>query len=89
MPAGTINIITGEQDSLTQILASHMGVDALWYFGDGGGSKMVEKLSISNLKQTWVNDGQEYKWIEPFKELMELPLYKGTQVKNVWIPYGE
>ena len=89
MPAGTINIITGEQDSLTQTLASHMGVDALWYFGDGGGSKMVEKLSISNLKQTWVNDGQEYKWIEPFKELMELPLYKGTQVKNVWIPYGE
>ena len=89
MPAGAINIITGEQDSLTQILASHMGVDALWYFGNGGGSKMVEKLSISNLKQTWVNDGREYKWIEASRDLIESPLYKGTQVKNVWIPYGE
>ena len=66
-----------------------MGVDALWYFGNGGGSKMVEKLSISNLKQTWVNDGREYKWIEASRELIESPLYKGTQVKNVWIPYGE
>ncbi len=89
MPAGAINIITGSQEILTQTLAVHMGVDALWYFGSKEGSKTVEELSISNLKQTWVNDGERYPWLALSKEFRLLSLYKSTQVKNIWVPYGE
>ena len=89
MPAGAINIITGNQELLTQTLALHMGVDGIWYFGSMQGSKNVEELSISNLKQSWVNYGQQYSWFDATKEFRKLPLYKSTQVKNIWIPYGE
>ncbi len=89
MPAGAINIVTGDRRTLTQTLAVHMGVDSLWYFGTKEGSKNVEELSISNLKQTWVNYGQQYPWLKPSREFRTLSLYKATQVKNIWIPYGE
>ncbi len=89
IPGGAINIVTGNKDLLTQTLAIHMGVDGIWYFGSKEGSRSVEELSTSNLKQTWVNYGQQYAWLESSKEFRALPLYKATQVKNIWIPYGE
>ena len=33
VPAGVINIVTGERDELAESLAEHDDVDALWYFG--------------------------------------------------------
>ncbi len=38
LPDGVVNIVTGERDTLCQVLAEHDDVDALWYFGSAAGS---------------------------------------------------
>jgi aldehyde dehydrogenase (NAD+) len=88
VPAGVVNIVTGSRDELSQVLAAHDDVDALWYFGSLPGSAAVEKLSAGNLKRTWVNYGKGRDWSDPSSEGREF-LEEGTQVKNIWVPYGE
>ena len=61
VPPGVINIITGERDALSQVLADHEDVDAIWYFGNAAGSQKVEYTSTSNMKRTWVNYGRSKK----------------------------
>src|SRR5690606_211112 len=43
VPAGVINIVTGDSVTLAKTLAEHDGVDGLWFMGDAGASAMVEK----------------------------------------------
>ena len=88
-PSGSVNIVTGNKDELSETLSMHMQVDGIWYFGSQEGSKKIEENSISNLKQTWVNNGVSYYWSNLPKEIKIKPLYKSTQIKNIWIPYGE
>src|SRR5579884_4112467 len=33
LPDGIVNIVTGERDTLSQVLADHDDVEAMWYFG--------------------------------------------------------
>ena len=54
LPGGVVNIVTGEADALTQTLAEHDGVDALWRAGGGEGDKAAEEASAGNLKSTWM-----------------------------------
>jgi aldehyde dehydrogenase (NAD+) len=89
LPGGVINIVTGERDALAKVLADHDGVDAMWYFGPKAGSKMVELESIGNMKQTWVNDGRTRDWFDPAQSEGREFLRHATQVKNIWVPYGE
>merc|ERR1719261_600060 len=42
LPAGVVNIITGDRDHLTLSLVDHQNVDAMWYFGSAEGSKVIE-----------------------------------------------
>src|SRR5271170_3365936 len=63
MPAGVVNIVTGERDSLAKTLAEHDDVAAHWYFGSAEGSAAVEKASAGNLKATWVNYGRAIDWL--------------------------
>lgn len=89
VPGGVINIVTGDRDTLTKTLAEHDAVDSLWYFGTHEGSAFVEAASITNLKQTWVNYGYARDWaISEQAEGREF-LRRATQVKNIWVPYGE
>jgi aldehyde dehydrogenase (NAD+) len=85
VPAGVVNIVTGPRDELAKVLAEHADVDALWYFGSAEGSAMVERASVSNLKQTWVGHGRPLDLGRA--DLREL-LRHATQVKNIWVPYG-
>ena len=55
VPAGIVNIVTGEANVLTKTLAEHDGVDAVWYVGDADGAAQVEALSAGNLKATWTS----------------------------------
>ena len=55
VPAGVVNIVTGEANALAKTLAEHDGVDALWYVGDAAGAAQVEALSAGNLKATWAS----------------------------------
>ncbi len=88
IPAGVVNILTGPQDDLAEALARHMDVDAVWSFGAGSLSRLVERHSASNLKRTWVNNGMARDWTGRDGEGRAF-LQQATEVKNVWVPYGE
>jgi aldehyde dehydrogenase (NAD+) len=89
VPAGVVNIVTGERDVLAKTLAEHDDVGALWYVGSEAGSAMVERSSVGNLKATWVNGGRSVDWSDPAKGQGRDYLRRATQVKNIWVPYGE
>ena len=89
MPGGVLNIVTGDQNALTKTLSEHAGVDAMWHFGDRTGATAVEKASIVNLKQTWVSGGKARDWFDAKQAAGPEFLRHSTQVKNIWIPYGE
>ncbi|MDH5433335.1 MAG: aldehyde dehydrogenase family protein [Gammaproteobacteria bacterium] len=87
MPAGVVNIITGDKDSLMKVLSEHQQVEGVWYHGSIEGCKMVEMASATNLKRTWVNYGKAFDWYRTGKERQFLR--EACEVKNVWIPYGD
>ena len=89
LPAGVVNIVTGERDTLSQVLADHDDVDAMWYFGPAEGSKRVELASAGNMKRTRVNYGHSRNWLDNVQGEGEEFLRESTQVKNIWVPYGE
>ena len=89
VPAGAINIVTGLPDELARVLASHDDVDGVWYFGSAEISAEVERLSAGNMKRTWVDLGRSRDWTDPRRGGGEEFLEQATQVKNIWIPYGE
>ena len=85
VPGGVINIITGPRLELTEVLAAHYDVDALWYFADDGGGERVERLSAENMKRTWVSNRS---WWDPVPGEGPEFLRHATQPKNIWVPYG-
>jgi aldehyde dehydrogenase (NAD+) len=87
VPAGVVNIVTGPKDSLIKTLAEHDDVDAVWYFGSREGVKAVELASAGNMKRTFA-EFDARAWMESEGEGREF-LREATQVKNIWIPYGE
>src|SRR5690606_28432938 len=87
VPSGVVNIVTGNSTALALTLAEHDGVDGIWFAGTAEGSSMVERASVTNLKQTWTTRGLAYDLADRRFEGDYL-LAKATQVKNVWIPYG-
>jgi aldehyde dehydrogenase (NAD+) len=89
LPGGVVNIVTGKRDELAEILAGHDEVAGLWYVGGAEGSAMVERTSATNLKRTWVNNGLSREWFDPKQGEGPIFLRHATQVKNIWIPYGE
>ncbi|HEV7784047.1 MAG TPA: aldehyde dehydrogenase family protein, partial [Thermoanaerobaculia bacterium] len=89
VPAGVINIVTGNRDALAGVLAAHDDVDCQWYFGSREGSAVVERASIGNLKRTWVSYGHARDWADPEQGAGEEFLRRAVQVKNIWAPFGE
>jgi aldehyde dehydrogenase (NAD+) len=82
VPAGVINIVTGDRDELAKVLAEHDDVDAVWYAGRQDGRAMVERASAGNMKRTWTLAPAG-----PLPAVDEI-LREATQVKNIWVPYG-
>lgn len=89
VPGGVINIVTGDANELVKTLAAHNDVDALWAFGSKELSTQVEKLSIGNLKRTFVDYGLATDWMDVRAAEGPLYLHKAVDVKNIWIPWGE
>jgi aldehyde dehydrogenase (NAD+) len=87
VPGGVVNIVTGYHKELIPTAAEHDGVDALWHFGSAELGVEVERLSVGNLKQTWVESGLD--WLRDPITKPDLLLRHATQVKNVWTPVGE
>jgi aldehyde dehydrogenase (NAD+) len=88
VPAGVVNIVTGDKDSLAKVLAEHDDVDAVWYFGDRDGVRTVELASASNMKRTWAT-WHDRNWLDAASGEGREFLRAATQVKNIWVPYGE
>jgi aldehyde dehydrogenase (NAD+) len=88
LPAGVVNIVTGDRDALAKVLAEHDDVEAMWYFGTREGVKTVELASASNMKRTWAT-WHERNWLDRDEGEGREFLRAATQVKNIWVPYGE
>ena len=86
LPGGVVNIVTGPRDELARTLAAHDDVAAIWYSGDADGTRMVEEESAGNLKVTWSVAHRD--WSGPEGQGRSF-LTRATQVKNIWVPYGE
>jgi aldehyde dehydrogenase (NAD+) len=89
LPGGAINIVTGYTSQLLKVLAEHDDVDALWCFGDEASVAAAKALSTGNLKQVWTNEGREIDWFDSDLAEGRWFLEHATQVKNIWVPYGE
>ena len=88
LPAGVVNIVTGAKDSLAKTLAEHDDVDAVWYFGSREGVTAVELASAGNMKRTFA-EWEPRDWTSRASGEGREFLREATQVKNIWIPYGE
>jgi aldehyde dehydrogenase (NAD+) len=88
VPAGVVNILTGSHEELAQHVAKHLDIDAVWSFSSSDLSKQIELGAAGNLKRTWVNDGHARDWTGPDGEGRAF-LQAATDVKTIWVPYGE
>tara|TARA_B100000686_G_scaffold355392_1_gene474594 strand:- start:10562 stop:12925 length:2364 start_codon:yes stop_codon:yes gene_type:complete len=88
IPPGVVNIVTGSKNLLAPVLSEHYEVDVVWMAGDKYLGKTIEELSVGNLKQTWITRGAR-DWFDPSISQGREFLRRATQVKNLWVPYGE
>jgi aldehyde dehydrogenase (NAD+) len=89
LPGGVVNMVAGKAMELGKTLAEHDDVDAVWSFLDVAASAMVKAASIGNLKQVFSNDGRTVDWFSATQAEGRHYLRHATQVKNIWVPYGE
>lgn len=88
LPGGVVNIVTGDHAELAAPLAGHLGVDSVWSHSGADISAMVELESAGNLKRSWVNNAKARDWMGADGEGRTF-LAHATEVKTVWVPYGE
>jgi aldehyde dehydrogenase (NAD+) len=84
LPAGVVNIVTGDQKSLAKTLTEHLDVDAIWH---ADFAELIERFSAGNLKRTF--DVSARDWLDGQQAEGREFLREATQVKNIVIPYGE
>ncbi len=89
LPGGVVNIVTGYSSQLLKTLAEHDDVDAIWCFGDEADAAAAKSYSVGNLKQVFTNEGRAIDWFEIEQGEGRWFLQHATQVKNIWVPYGE
>ena len=87
VPGGVVNIITGDPQELGLTLAQHMDVDALWSFAGGVDVAGLEAAASGNLKRTWINT-RAPDWMRPEARGRAF-LDQATEIKTIWVPYGE
>ena len=83
VPGGVVNILTGTHSELAAQAAGHMDVDAVWSFSSSNLTKVIETEAAENLKRTWVSSGSGHTL------KADAFLSAATDVKTVWVPYGE
>jgi aldehyde dehydrogenase (NAD+) len=89
LPGGVVNLVAGRASELGKTLAEHDDIDAVWSFRDEAAATLVKLGSIGNLKQVWTNEGRQVDWFNPAESEGRWFLRHATQVKNIWVPYGE
>ena len=82
-------MITGRTAELLKILAEHDDVDAIWSFAGAEASATAKSLSAGNLKQVFSDEGRAIDWFNAEQGEGRWFLHHATQIKNIWVPYGE
>ena len=88
-PSGVVNIVTGDSAKLGTVLAKHDDVAGLWVAGTKTECTEACKLSTGNMKIIWTNNGKQIDWFDNQQSEGREWMRRASQVKNVWIPYGE
>jgi aldehyde dehydrogenase (NAD+) len=89
LPGGAVNLVTGRTSELLKTLAEHDDVGAIWCFSDQSKAAAAKSFSVGNLKQVFTNEGRAIDWFDPKQGEGRWFLQHATQVKNIWVPYGE
>ncbi len=89
LPDGAVNLVTGYSTQLLKTLAEHDDVDGIWCFADEASAAAAKAYSIGNLKQVFTNEGRAIDWFDAKQGEGRWFLEHATQVKNIWVPYGE
>ena len=89
LPGGAVNIVSGYASQLLKTLAEHDDVDAIWSFGDEAAAAAAKAMSVGNLKQVFTNEGRAIDWLDAKVAEGRWFLQHATQIKNIWVPYGE
>ena len=84
VPAGVVNILTGPHADLADQMARHMDLDAVWSFSGADLSAILERGAATNLKRTWVNNARMTDWTRS-RDFLDA----ATEIKTIWVPYGE
>ncbi|WP_299139050.1 aldehyde dehydrogenase family protein [uncultured Tateyamaria sp.] len=88
VPGGVVNILTGDHADLAPHMGKHLNIDAVWSFSGSDLSATIEHAAAGNLKRTWVDAGVARDWFGPEGDGKPF-LQASTEIKTVWIPYGE
>jgi aldehyde dehydrogenase (NAD+) len=89
LPGGAVNIVTGNSSELLKTIGEHDDVDAVWCFSDESNAAAAKAFSVGNLKQVFTNEGRAIDWFDAKQGEGRWFLQHATQVKNIWVPYGE
>ena len=89
LPAGVVNMVSGRTAELLKVLAEHDDVDAIWSFAGEASSAAAKSLSVGNVKQVFSDEGRAIDWFNIEQGEGRWFLHHATQVKNIWVPYGE
>lgn len=88
VPAGVVNIVTGQVAELMDVLSKHLNVDSVWHFASDSLNEKIEQNSVGNLKRTFMDHGFSRDWMNDTEGQGREFLREATQIKNIWTPYG-
>ena len=83
VPAGVVNVRTGDHAELAPHLARHPGVDGVWSFSSVPGlAAVIEEGAADTLNRTWTACGLPQASDRAF-------LDAATETRTIWLPAGE
>ena len=89
LPGGVVNMVSGRSSELLKVLAEHDDLDAIWSFAGEANAAVAKASSVGNLKQVFSDEGRAIDWFSQEQGEGRWFLHHATQVKNIWVPYGE
>jgi aldehyde dehydrogenase (NAD+) len=88
LPAGTLNLLTGDAAALGIAMAGHAGLDAVWCVGDVSTCRAVDAAGADNLKRLWTSNGRDPEWNDTYYDDSQAWCRRAVQLKTIWVPYG-
>lgn len=87
VPAGVVNILTGQRNELIGFVGGHMDLNAIAYVGEGDEAAEIERLAAENVKRVARRDEQSLKaWLDYQPSLYDILPF--IEFKTAWHPIG-